>query len=106
MTQPPENHQYGSPAGSPPPGYPYAPPYRPTNTLAIIAIIAAFVMPVAAIVLGHVARSQIRRTHEEGWTLTTLSLVFGYVFTAFGAMFFVVWVVFFILAITSPGFGH
>jgi lysylphosphatidylglycerol synthetase-like protein (DUF2156 family) len=94
---------YGAPTGPPPPGYGYQPPYRPTNTIAIIAIIAAFVVPVAAIVLGHIARSQIRRTQEDGWILTTVALICGYVFTSFQVVFFIVWFGLFFIAIVSHG---
>jgi hypothetical protein len=69
---------------------PTAQPIR-TNVLAIVAFIAAFVVPVAAIVLGHLAFSQIRRTGEEGAGLAKAGLILGYIFTAAMVAFFIVW---------------
>lgn len=57
-----------------------------TNSLAIAALVCGiiqFAVPpalVAAIVLGHVARRQIRRTGEEGYGLATAGLVLGYIY--------------------------
>ncbi len=80
---------YGPPPGygpqpgyGPPPGYGYRPPGH-TNTLAIVALILAFVFWPAGIVCGHLARSQIRRTGEDGLGLTTAALIVGYVYGAF-----------------------
>ncbi len=60
---------YGPPPGSvpppgygPPPGYAYPPPgypgawRRPTNTMAILALVMAFVFAPAGLVLGVIAR--------------------------------------------------
>lgn len=73
-----------------PPGYPPPPTYAApaaTNTLAILSlvfgIISYFALPlvgaIAAIVMGHLARSQIRRTGESGGGLALAGLVLGYV---------------------------
>jgi hypothetical protein len=57
--------------------YPPPPPPRRTNSMAIAAIITAvFVAPVG-IVLGFVARSQIKRTGEDGKALATAAIVVG-----------------------------
>ena len=56
-------------------------PARPTNTLAIIAIIAAFVFPLAGIIVGHLALSQIKKTGEAGHGLALWGTILGYVFT-------------------------
>ena len=102
-------------AYSPPPGqqnYPPAqqyqayqpyqtyPPVRPTNGLAVAALvcgIAAFVTGIAcipAIVCGPIARRQIRRTGEQGEGLALAGLILGYVSVALfvvavAAIFFV-----------------
>jgi uncharacterized membrane protein YdjX (TVP38/TMEM64 family) len=60
---------------------PAAGPARPTNTLAIIALIAAFVFPLAGIVIGHIALSQIKKTGEGGHALALWGTILGYVFT-------------------------
>ncbi|WP_150307909.1 DUF4190 domain-containing protein [Planctomonas psychrotolerans] len=77
MTYPAD--QYPAPRGE----LPYAgyPPVRPTNVLAIIALVVAFFLPPAAIVCGHLALGQIRRTGEAGNGLAMAGLVLGYVFT-------------------------
>ncbi|WP_309712266.1 DUF4190 domain-containing protein [Pseudolysinimonas sp.] len=81
---------YGQPAA---PGY-YAPP---TNTLAIIALILGFVVPLGGIICGHIALGQIKRTGEGGRGLALAGLILGYVFTAIivlyiiGVIIFAVW---------------
>lgn len=70
------------------PGYPY-PVRQSTNTLAILALVFAFVCAPAAIVMGALARGQIRRSGEEGWGLATAGLVMGIVFTVIS----VIWIV-------------
>jgi hypothetical protein len=63
-----------------------APPPRRTNPLAIVSLatgLGQVVVPVAAaiaaIVTGHIARAQIRRTHEEGSGMALAGLILGYV---------------------------
>ena len=81
-------------AYSPPPGQQYYPPYqpyplvRPTNGLAIAALvcgIAAFVTGITcipAIICGHMARRQIRQTGEQGDGLAVAGLILGYISVA------------------------
>ncbi|WP_320065687.1 DUF4190 domain-containing protein [Micromonospora sp. RTGN7] len=75
--------QYG-----PPPGYgqygQQSGPVRGTNILAVLSLVFAFVFAPAGIVLGHVAKRQIRRTGEEGDQLATWGLILGYLFTVIG----------------------
>jgi hypothetical protein len=88
-------------AYSPPPGQQHYPPYQPyqayppvrtTNGLAIASLvcgIAAFVIGITfipAIICGHLARRQIRRTGEQGDGLAIAGLILGYV----GAVIFIV----------------
>ncbi|MBB5956161.1 hypothetical protein FHS29_002747 [Saccharothrix tamanrassetensis] len=72
-------------------GY-YPPPPRPTNGLAIAALVCAFVFAPAAIVLGIVARNQIKQTGEEGRGLATAGLVLGTIFTVLTVIGVVLWV--------------
>lgn len=87
-------------AYSPPPGQPYygpQPPYSPyqqpyppyppappTNGLAIAALVCGvggFVIGVSfipAIICGHLARAQIRRTGEQGGGMALAGLIIGY----------------------------
>jgi hypothetical protein len=82
-----------SPAPPPPLPVPTAPPgttalsTRPTNSLAIVSLVAGiacwvvapFVGGVVAVVTGHMARSQIRRTGEAGDSMALAGLILGYV---------------------------
>jgi hypothetical protein len=63
----------------------YYPPARPTNGLALAALIcgvAQFVVGVTfipAIICGHLARRQIRQTGEAGDGMALAGLILGYV---------------------------
>ncbi len=80
----------------PPPGYGYP---RPTNTLAILALVMAFVVSPVGLVLGIVARRQIRQTGEQGDGLALAGIIVGGIGTALGVLAFV----FFFLALASAG---
>ena len=109
--QPPASDQpYGQPPayGQPSPygqqpGYGYGQPvYVPvagTNTLAILALVFAFVFSPAAIVLGHLAKKQIRQTGEQGEGLATAGLWLGYIFTIIGVLVCAFYVIVIIFAI-------
>ena len=111
-------------AYSPPPGQPYYgpqppypaaqqpyppyPPYAPappTNGLAIAALVCGvggFVIGVSfipAIICGHLARAQIRRTGEQGGGMALAGLIIGYV----GIALFAVVVAAFIVIATNAG---
>jgi Domain of unknown function (DUF4190) len=49
-----------------------------TNPLAIASLVSAFFVPIAAIVLGHLALGQLARTGEQGRGLAVAGLVLGY----------------------------
>ena len=84
---------YGQPGYGPPPGY--LPPYaRPTNTMAILALVMAFVFAPVGLILGFVARRQIRETGEQGDGLALAGIIVGGLFTAF----FVLMILFMIIA--------
>jgi protein-disulfide isomerase len=75
----------GTPAGS---GYPAVPapgngyvgaPVAPrTNTMSIVSLITGFFCSIAAVITGHLALGQIRRTGEAGKGLAITGLVLGY----------------------------
>ena len=77
--------QYGQPPQSPYGQQPYQQPYvqaaAPTNTMAILALVFAFVFSPLAIVFGHMAKKQIKQTGESGEGLATAGLIMGYIFT-------------------------
>ncbi len=79
---------YGAPVG-------YAPQWpRPTNTMAILALVMAFVFAPAGLILGIVARKQMRQTGEQGDGLALAGIIIGGIFTAI----FVLFLVFFVIA--------
>jgi hypothetical protein len=103
---PPAGPPPGYPPSGPPPGggypetpsgpawgTPYAPP-RSTNTLAVVSLVAGcaqfvvcpIVGAVVAIVTGHIARGQIRRTGEQGNGLAVAGLILGYIGAALTAL--------------------
>ena len=125
--QPPSSGQpYGQPYGQPPtsdqpygqPGYgqqPYGQPgygqpgygqpvYVPvagTNTMAILALVFAFIFAPVAIVLGHLAKKQIRQTGEQGEGLATAGLWLGYIFTGLLVLVCAFYVVAIIFAVNN-----
>jgi len=86
---------YGQPAA--PGGY-YAPP---TNTLAILSLVLAFVISIGGIICGHIALSQIKRTGEGGRGLAIAGLIIGYVFTGIGLLYIVGVLIFVLVAVPS-----
>jgi hypothetical protein len=62
----------------------YAPPYSPTptNAMAVLSLVLAFVFPPAGVVVGLVARSQLKRSNEQGDGLATAGIILSAVFTA------------------------
>ena len=100
--QPQYGQPYGAPGYGPPPGYP---PYaygRPTNTLAILGLVMAFVFAPAGLILGIVARKQVRRTGEDGDGLALAAIITGGIFTAIYVLFIVFWIVA-VVSISSDG---
>ena len=99
---PPPGQQYDGPQ-PPYPAYqqPYSPypPAPPTNGLAIAALVCGvggFVIGLSfipAIICGHLARAQIRRTGEQGAGLALAGLILGYVGTALFIVLIAVFVV-------------
>jgi hypothetical protein len=103
---------YGPPAYGPPPGYGpagygppgYGPTYgypRPTNTMAILALVFIFVFAPASLVLGLVARRQIRETGEQGDGMALAGVIVGGISVAL----FVLGILFFVVLASSVSFG-
>jgi hypothetical protein len=77
--------------GYPQPGYGYV-PSPPTNTMAILSLVMAFVFSPLGIVFGYMARRQIAQNGEGGSGLATAGLILGYVFTAFYVLGCGIWI--------------
>jgi len=108
---PPYGDATGQPYGQPSSGQPYGgQPYRyapvtGTNTMAILALVFAFIFAPAAIVLGHIARKQIRQTGEQGQGLATAGLWLGYIFTGLSVVFCALWIILAAAGVMGAGNG-
>jgi hypothetical protein len=80
-------------------GYPYGPPPRRTNTMAVLALVFAFVFSPLGLIFGIIARRQIRQSGEEGDGLALAGAIIGGVFTAL----YVAGILFFIVALAVVG---
>jgi hypothetical protein len=81
-----------------PPVAPYTAPAsqgQPTNVLAIIALIGAFVLAPVGIICGHIALGQIKRTGEGGHALALWGTILGYVFT-------ILWILIIVFSFVLP----
>ena len=91
--------------GPPPPGWGPVPyPARPTNQLAIAALVCgcaqlffSVLTGIPAVILGHMARRQIRETGENGDGMALAGLILGYV----GIGLSVIFAVFIIIVIAA-----
>lgn len=86
----PENQPAAQPAAQPAPTVTQA---APTNTLAIITLIAAFVLPIAGIITGHIALKQLKTSGESGHALAKWGLILSYIFVGLGVLFAIIWFV-------------
>jgi peptidyl-prolyl cis-trans isomerase B (cyclophilin B) len=79
MTTPPPYGAY-PPQGAYAGYYGYPQP-QPTNSLAIVSLVCAFLFAPLGIVFGHISLSQIKKTGEEGRGLAVAGLVISYLIT-------------------------
>jgi hypothetical protein len=91
--------QYGQPQqyGQQPYGQPLA--QDKYNVLAIVSLVSAFFVSLAAIITGHIALSQIKKTGEKGRGLAIAGLVLGYLGIVAGIIGLILFVV--LIASTS-----
>lgn len=54
---------------------------KPTNVLAIVALVSSFLLAPLGLILGFVSRQQIRQRGEEGAGLALAAIIVGAVFT-------------------------
>jgi Domain of unknown function (DUF4190)/Domain of unknown function (DUF1707) len=100
--QPPPGAAWGPPTGYGP--MPYPVPVRPTNQLAIAALVCGcaqvffwILTGIPAVILGHIARRQIRETGENGDGMALAGLILGYVGIGLSVLF----AVFIIIAVIA-----
>ncbi|MBN3458806.1 DUF4190 domain-containing protein [Mycobacterium sp. DSM 3803] len=87
----PYHEQQGPYAGwSGTPGRPVAPAPASTNGTAIAALIFAILFAPVGVILGHIARSQIKRTGEGGKGLATAALIIGYLLIVLPLVFWLI----------------
>jgi len=88
---------YGAPAAPAAPAYAApaysAPASSKTNVLAIVSLVSAFFISLVAVITGHIALSQIKKTGEQGRGLAIAGLIIGYV----GLVVGLIWIVFAII---------
>jgi len=79
--------QYGQYGQQPPYGTPYQATPPGTNIMAILSLVFAFVFAPVGIVLGHIAKRQLRTSGEGGGGLASAGLILSYIFTALWVLF-------------------
>ena len=84
--------QTGYPQPYPGYGQPY-PAARGTNTMAILALVFGILVAPLGLVFGFVARSQIKKTGEDGDGLALAGIIIGGIFT----LLFIAYIVFIII---------
>lgn len=67
-----------TPSGYSQPAYSSAPAGEKYNVLAIVSLVLAFLVSLGAVICGHIALSQIKKTGEKGRGLAIAGLVLGY----------------------------
>ncbi|MBO3740712.1 DUF4190 domain-containing protein [Actinoplanes flavus] len=115
---PPPSAGYGPPPGYGPPGAPgYGAPYphygaqRPTNGLAIASLICSLaglltcISAPVGVVLGHIAKKQIRETGEAGDGMATAGLWVGYILSVLSLIVIVFYVVVVVWAVSEGATG-
>jgi len=75
-----------------------------TNTLAIISLVLAFVVSLGAVITGHIALGQIKRTGEGGRGLALAGLIIGYAGIAFGLIYIVILIIIGIAGASSAAY--
>lgn len=86
----PQQPQYAAP--QPQYAAPQQPANPPTNTMAIIALIASFIISLVGVILGHISLSQIKKTGEGGRGLAIAALIIGYIGIAGWIIGIFVWI--------------
>ncbi len=75
-----------------------------TNTLAIVSLVLAFVVSLGAIICGHIALSQIKKTGERGHGLALAGVIIGYV-GFFAGLAYIIFVIAVFIGAASMGYS-
>ena len=69
-------------------------PAAPWNVLSIVSLVAGILggFGLVAVITGHIALSQIKKTGEQGKVLAIIGLVLGYIGILVGLIFIIVWI--------------
>ena len=67
-------------------------PAEGTNTMAILSLVLAFVFAPAGLILGIIARKQIRQTGEEGDGLALAGIIVGSIFSAIAVLAIIIFI--------------
>ncbi|WP_024356815.1 DUF4190 domain-containing protein [Leucobacter chironomi] len=119
-------YQQPAPASYPQPQQAYAQPQQayaqqtyqavyvapvPTNTLAILSMIASIVgfftfaiFAIGGVIMGHISLNQIKRTGENGRGMALAGLIIGYVAIGFWALLLLFYIVIIGFAISASGY--
>jgi hypothetical protein len=95
----PAGFHYGPPVPSPYAPYPVS---RPTNTMAIVALVSSLIVAPLGIIFGHISLSQIKRSGEDGKGLALAGTIIGYVGTVLAALS-IIFVIVVLGAMTAAG---
>ena len=78
------------------------------NAFALVSIIVTFLVPVAGIIFGHIALSQIKRTGDAGRAIALTAVIYGYVVfvSAFILIFAYISLIFTVIGIASQDFYY
>ena len=71
------------------------------NVLAIVGFVLAFVVSLGAVICGHIALSQIKRTGEKGRGLALAAVILGYAGILFGIIAIIAYVGLIAAAVSS-----
>jgi hypothetical protein len=58
------------------------PSANPTNAVAMVAVVIVFFIPLAGLILGHIALSQISRSGEKGRNLALVATIAGWILSS------------------------
>lgn len=84
---------------------------KDTNTYALVSVILTFIVPLAGIIIGHMALAQIKRTGDAGRGLALTAVIYGYACFVSVALFLIFYIGFIIWAVgmamsASTGGGY